>query len=66
MWFYGDIEEELSLDTTKPRGKGAKVTIWVDADNVVEILTRFSNTGVILFVNSAPIVWNSKHQTTID
>ena len=38
----------------------------MDADHAGDRLTRRSHTGIILFLNSAPIIWYSKRQATIE
>ena len=39
---------------------------FVDADHAGNRVTRRSQTGILLFVNRAPIVWFSKRQNTVD
>ena len=63
--FYGDAEEELPSYSTTPRGKVVELNIWVDADNSGELQISRSHTGVIVCVNSAPIVCYSKRQAII-
>ena len=40
--------------------------MWVDSDHAGNRLTRRSRTGVIIFVNKAPIMWYSKGQNTVE
>ena len=51
---------------TKSLVKGVEVTAWVDADHNGDKLTRRSHTGLLIFVNSAPIFWYLKRQATIE
>ena len=43
-------------------GKGVEVTAWVDTDSAGYKLTRFNHTGILIFINSAPIAWYLKRQ----
>ena len=47
-------------------GKGVTTTCFVDADHAGCQLTRRSHTGVVIFVNRAPILWFSKRQATVE
>ena len=38
----------------------------MDADHAGNKVTRRSHTGIMIFVNSAPITWYSKHQNTVE
>ena len=40
--------------------------MWVDSNHAGNRLTRRSRTGVIIFVNKAPILWYSKGQNTVE
>jgi len=64
--FYGDVKEEIPDNAPTPYGKPVETTGWVDADHAGDRLTRRSHTGVLLFINSAPIIWYSKKQATIE
>jgi hypothetical protein len=39
---------------------------FVDADHAGNLITRRSQTGILLFVNRAPIIWYSKRQNTVE
>jgi hypothetical protein len=39
---------------------------FVDADHAGNLITRRSQTGILLFVNRALIVWYSKRQNTVE
>jgi hypothetical protein len=64
--FYHDAEELLPPKIPKPRGMPVTMTCFVDANHAGNILTRRSQTGFIIFVNKAPIIWFSKKQNTIE
>jgi hypothetical protein len=50
----------------KPKGKTLVVKLFVDSDHAADKLLRRSRTGFILYLNSAPIIWFSKRQGTIE
>lgn len=64
--FYGDITEEIPLDLPEPLGQSVRITGYVDADHAGNKVTRRSQTGFLIFVNSAPVIWFSKKQNTIE
>jgi hypothetical protein len=43
-----------------------RVVDWSDSDHFWHRLTRQSHTGVLIFVNTAPILWHSKRQNTVE
>ncbi|KAG7370183.1 reverse transcriptase RNA-dependent DNA polymerase [Nitzschia inconspicua] len=64
--FYGDVKEALPLNMPKPRGKPLVMRLFVDSDHAADKLFRRSRTGFIIYLNSAPIIWYSKRQGTIE
>lgn len=64
--FYPEARDELPPDMPQPRGKPVQITMFVDASHAANVITRQSRTGVLIFVNRAPILWFSKRQTTIE
>ena len=63
---YGQGSEELPANAREPRGYGFKIRAYVDSDHAGDTVTRRSRTGFIVFLNSAPIYWASKKQTSIE
>ena len=63
---YPDAEEDVPTDMPEPRGKPVIMSTFVDADHAGCRVTRRSHTGVICFVNRAPIAWYSKRQNTVE
>lgn len=63
---YGNVEEPIPLDAPAPRGKAVDIRLYVDADFAGDKSTRRSRSGFIMYLNSAPISWLSKKQTTIE
>lgn len=64
--FYPGASEPIPPNMPEPRGKAVTMTCFVDADHGGCQLTRRSHTGVVIFVNRAPILWFSKRQATVE
>jgi hypothetical protein len=64
--FYGDVKEQLPPNAPAARGRELTMTCYVDADHAGNTVTRRSHTGVLIFLNRAPITWYSKRQTTVE
>jgi hypothetical protein len=57
-------KEELPPNMPKPQGQGFAIHAKVDADHAADSLTRPSRTGFVACLNSAPVCWFSKKQTS--
>ena len=57
------IKEDIPLNTPEPRGNSVQVNCFVDSDHAGDKITRSFQTGILLYGNSAPIVWYSNRQT---
>ena len=64
--FYYDAKEPIPADMPEPRGKAAQLIAFVDSDHAGDLLIRRSRTGYLIFLNSAPIVWLSKRQLSVE
>ena len=64
--FYGDVEEEMPPRMPEPLGKPVIISCFVDANHAGNVVTRRSHSGVLLFVQNAPIIWFSKRQNTVE
>ena len=64
--FYPDADPLIPDNCPKSLGKAVKITCYVDANHAGNMVTRRSNTGFIIFVNSAPIIWWPKRQNTVE
>ena len=49
-----------------PRGYSVSTHCFVDADHASNTVTGRSQTGILIFLNKAPIVWYSKRQNTVE
>ncbi len=64
--FYRDAKEAIPGDMPPPRGNAASTSMFVDADLAGDKKTRRSQTGLLIFMNRAPIIWYSKRQNTVE
>ena len=53
--FYQDAREEVPPDAPAPRGRPVQITAFVDSDHAGDKVTRRSRTGVLIYMNKAPI-----------
>ena len=58
--FYPGAEESIPPNAPKPQGKPVVTSCFVDADHAGCRLTHHSHSGILLFVNRAPVMWYSK------
>jgi hypothetical protein len=63
---YGDVQEELPPKAPTPLGSPVIMTCFVDASHGSDKVSRRSQTGIIIFLNNAPILWYSKKQNTTE
>ena len=63
--FYHDAKQQLPIDMPPPRGHAVSSHCFVDADHASNTMTRRSQTGILIFLNRAPVVWYSKRQNTV-
>jgi hypothetical protein len=63
---YPGAAEAIPPNMPEPRGRPVEMTCYVDADHAGCHATRRSQTGIIIYVQSAPILWYSKRQNTIE
>ena len=58
--FYGDSEEAIPADMTKPLGKEVDLRMFFNSDHAGDKKTRRSRTGFLIFFNMALIDWVPK------
>ena len=61
-----EFKEEFPPNMLEPLGLRFVMRVYVDSDHVGESVTRRSRSGYIVFLNSAPIYWLSKKQTSCE
>jgi hypothetical protein len=64
--FYRGAQEPIPGDAPESRGNAVSTHCFVDADHAGNRVTRRSQSGILLFVNRAPILWYSKRQNTVE
>jgi hypothetical protein len=64
--WYKDAKEAIPPNMPVPRGNAVSTSCFVDADLAGNVVSRRSQTGVLLFVNKAPIMWYSKRQNSVE
>ena len=63
---YPDAEEEIPMDAPKAKMRELNLTCYVDANHANDKISRKSISGYILIINSAPIMWSSKRQGSVE
>ena len=64
--FYRHAKEAIPPDMPEPRGLEVTISCFVDANHAGNVKDRRSQTGILIFVNKAPIHWYSKRQATVE
>jgi hypothetical protein len=64
--FYRDAKEAIPPNAPPPRGHPVQINAFVDADHAGNKVTRRSHTGILIYLNRAPITWYSKAQSTVE
>ena len=64
---YPEAQEAIPLNMPEqPKGNSVNITVFVDADHAGNRATCHSLTGILIYVNRAPIIWYSKKQNTVE
>jgi hypothetical protein len=64
--FYREAEEAIPPNAPDPLGKPVSIHCFVGANLAGNVVTRRSQTGILIFINRAPVVWYSKKQNTVE
>ena len=64
--FYHGAKEPIPWDTPEPCGNVVSSYCFVDVDHAGNLVTHHTQTGILIFVNRAPIIWYSMHQNTVE
>ena len=64
--FYPDAEERVPTNAPAPRGKPVQINAFVDVDHAGNLATIRSHSGILIFLNMAPISWYSKRQNSVE
>ena len=64
--FYPEASEKLPAKKVVPLGNPVKVRAYVDAYHAGNLKNRRSHSGIVIYVNNAPIIWYGKRQNTVE
>jgi hypothetical protein len=64
--YYPDAEEAVPPNMPEQRGKAVIISCHVDADHAGCRVTRRSQSGILIRIQGAPIIWYSKRQNTVE
>jgi hypothetical protein len=64
--FYPDAKEAIPHNVPEARGNRVMTSTFMDADHASCKATQRSHTGVLCYVNKAPVLWYSKQQNTVE
>ena len=53
-------KEEMPPKMPEPSGQGVTICAKVDMDHALDMVTRWSKTGFLVYINSALVYWWSK------
>ena len=63
---YGDLKEQIPNNVPEERGLAVVITMFCDAAHAGNKVNRRSQTGILFFLQMAPIIWYSKKQETVE
>ena len=63
---YGNVKEAIPKNVLVPQGQSVILKAFVDSDHVDNQLMRWSRTGYLLYMMTAPIQWYSKKHGSIE
>ena len=63
---YGRPPEPTDANAPPPKGKPVRLTTFVDANLMHDVVTGRSCTGILEFLNQTPIDWFSKRQSQVE
>ena len=64
--FYRDAKVRLPSNMPPPHGRLVSTCCFVDSNHTGDKVTHRSQTGILIFLNHAPIIWYSKRQNTVE
>jgi hypothetical protein len=64
--FYRGAAEPIPGDAPEPHGNRVSTHCFVDANHASNLISRHSQSRILLFVNQAPILWYSKKQNIVE
>ena len=64
--FYRDAKEAIPTNMPEARGREAIISRFVDANHAGNVVNRRSQTGILICIDKAPILWYSKRQPSVE
>ena len=64
--FYMDAKEAIPVNIPVARGNFISTHFFVDANHAGDTETKRSQTGILLFCNSTPIIWFRKRHKSVE
>ena len=64
--FYRDAKEAIPGNCPPERGNPVSTHCFVDANLTGDSVTRRSQSGILIFVNKAQVMWHSKLQNIVE
>ena len=58
--------EDVLSNIRESRGNLVTISIFCDAAFTNDLVARMQQSGVLIFINAAPITWYSKQQNTVE
>ena len=65
-YFYPDAQEMMSRHMPEVLGKYVVIKDYVDDNHEGNMANRRSHSGIIIYVNNAPIIWYSKRKNKFE
>ena len=63
---YGNVTENIPPDMPTPKGRLIRLTTFVDANLMHDLVTGHSSSGILHFLNQTPIDWFTKRQKQVE
>lgn len=64
--FYKEAKEDIPIKMPEPLGNPVEIHCFVDASHASDVATRRSQSGILIFVNKAPVIFFSKRQNSVE
>eukprot|EP00978_Attheya_sp_CCMP212_P015011 scaffold38581_cov48-Attheya_sp.AAC.2 len=63
---YSTETPAAPINMPEALGNPVVISVFVDADHAGNVVTRRSQTGILIYVNNAPTIWYTKKQNTVE
>jgi hypothetical protein len=64
--FYGDVVEELPPKMPEALGNPVNISVFVDANHAGNAVTRRLHSGILIYLQNTPVIWQSRRQNTVE